>query len=177
MVFVLPEQNMQQTIKIQTKSPSEYGEKIFTKQLDSDLSLKNTLIEEILSILKTRSLLEEEEETWARLCLDEVIVNAIVHGNKEDKSKKVEVSLFVDNHLWAVRIEDEGEGFSEEILPNTEGDEYWDSEHGRGIMLLQDYMDEVWYYDKGNRVQLTKKKKTKWEKIVQKILFFFRLKD
>ncbi len=164
-------------IKIQTKSPSQYGEKIFTRQLDSDLSLKNSLIEEILSILKARSLLEKEEETWARLCLDEVLVNAIVHGNKEDKAKKVDVSLFVENRLWAVRIEDEGEGFSEEIVPDSECDEYWDSEHGRGIMLLQSYMDEIWYYDRGNRVQLAKKKKSKWEKIFKKILFFFHLKD
>lgn len=163
-------------IKIHTQSPQEYGEKVFSRRLDSDLSLKNTCLDEILAILQEKHLLDEEESSWARLCIDEVLVNAIVHGNKEEKSKKVDVALFVTPQVWSIRVEDEGEGFKTESLPQMNSPDYEEAEHGRGIILLQGYMDEIWYYDKGNRVQITKYKRSKLQKILHNILAFFHFK-
>jgi serine/threonine-protein kinase RsbW len=167
-------QFMESQIKIYTNPPPEYGTKAFECQISSDLELKNPLIDKIIETLNAKGLVDEEENVWARLCIDEVLVNAIRHGNKEDKNKKVSVSLFVGKNVWALRVEDEGDGFSEKSLPTTEGDEYWDAEHGRGILLMQSYLDEIWYYNKGSRVQLKKIKRNKWQKILKKFLSFFK---
>lgn len=137
---------------------------------------KNPVIENILEILQKEGFIDSEDEVWSRLCLDEILVNAIKHGNKEIKDKKVDISLYLDSKLWAVRVEDEGEGFTEECVPDVEEEDSLELEHGRGILLIQSYMDEVWYYDKGKRVQLKKLKKTHFQKLLDKILIFLKLK-
>lgn len=162
--------------KIHEHVPSEYGQKVFSRRIASELTLKNSIIEEIMSLLRERDLLDEEDEVWSRLCLDEILINAIKHGNKEDSTKNVDISLFLDDARWSIRVEDEGEGFSLDDIPDPNADESWELEHGRGITLMQSYMDEVWYYDKGNRVQLTKCKKNWFRKLVEKTLGFLRLK-
>jgi serine/threonine-protein kinase RsbW len=164
------------TIKIHAESPPEYGTMLFKRQIASELSLKNSLIDEILATLQTKGFLDKEDEVWARLCLDEGLINAIKHGNKEDKNKKVQISLFIAEKMWSIRIEDEGEGFPEQFLPDLDKKSYLELEHGRGILLMKSYMDEIWYYDKGKRVQLTKRKKSGLRKILDKVLIFFKIK-
>lgn len=167
---------MQKTI-IHSNPPGDEGEKALAVQIPSNLAEKNPIIDEILQILQKKGFLDEEDEVWSRLCLDEILVNAIKHGNKEDIGKKVSVTLFTSQNQWSIRVEDEGEGFDPEELPQLqETDEYWEAEHGRGIILISSYMDEIWYYDKGNRVQLTKSKKKFWKKMWDKIAAFLRLK-
>ncbi len=162
-------------IQIHNVVPPEYGYKIFDTQLASELSKKNAVIDQILSLLQAHLKLDTQDETWIRLCLDEVIINAIRHGNHEDPTKKVAIALFANQQGWAIRVEDEGEGFSVSDLPNLDGQEYWEAEHGRGILLIQSYMDEIWYYDKGNRVQLFKRLQKPWRKWIKKICQFFRV--
>jgi len=163
-------------LEIHHEPPPNYGNLVFHKQITSDLSLKNPVIDEILAILKSKANISEDDQTWIRLCLDEVLVNAIRHGNREDKEKQVTICLFAGENSWAVRVEDEGEGFAIDQIPQVDDKEYWELEHGRGIMLIQSYMDEIWYYDKGNRVQLSKIHQKPWKKLWNKILCFLKLK-
>ncbi len=163
-------------LQIHTQPPRQYGTKIFYTKLVSDLSQKNTAITDILQLLKDRRIIQNSDEIWVRLCLDEVLVNAIRHGNKENIEKNVEISIYIDKKHWAIRVEDEGEGFSPENLIALDSQEYWESEHGRGILLMKNYMDEIWYYDKGNRVQLAKFHKNIFQKIWQKLFVFFSKK-
>lgn len=163
-------------LKIHAEPPPEYGEKVFSCQIQSDLSLKTPLMEQILTILRGRGFLDQEDEVWSRLCLDEVLINAIKHGNNEDKAKKVTISLFIDKDIWAIRVEDEGEGFSPKDVPTTASKEYYELDHGRGILLMQNYMDEIWYFDRGTRVQLKKFKKNRLRKFLDTVLVFLKLK-
>lgn len=133
-------------------------------------------MEEILNTLQTKGFLDQEDEVWTRLCLDEALINAIRHGNKEDINKQVQVSLFVDEKTWAIRIEDEGDGFPEQYLPDLDHKDYLELEHGRGILLMKSYLDDIWYYDKGKRVQLAKRKKSRLRKLLDKMLVFFKIK-
>ena len=167
---------MEKQLKIYSEPPPIYGQKVLCRQIDSELGLKNPLIEELMEILRSRQIVDENDEVWARLCLDEVIINAIKHGNKENRQKKVNVSLFIDKKTWAIRVEDEGKGFRAEDIPTVESDDYWESEHGRGIMLMQSYMDEIWYYDNGKRVQLKKIKKNCLQKLREKVLAFLGIR-
>lgn len=167
---------MGKKIQIRPHPPQEYGIKVWSCQIASELPQKNAVIDKILEILREKRFLDEEDELWSKLCLDELLVNAIKHGNKEDKNKKVQVSLYLDQTQWAVRIEDEGDGFDVGSVPDPDNQKSWNLEHGRGILLIYSYMDEIWYYDRGNRVQLKKLRKGKIRKLLDKILVFFKLK-
>ncbi|KAB2951831.1 ATP-binding protein [Heliorestis acidaminivorans] len=89
---------------------------------------------------------------FIKLALIEAMVNAVVHGNQECKSKKVKVAYEVTHHALTVEISDEGPGFSW----NDVGEPDLLSESGRGILLINASMDEVSYNEKGTTIYMTK---------------------
>jgi len=98
-----------------------------------------------------------EEVLFAvRLALEEAVVNAIRHGNKLDPQKKILVSYLVEDARVTISVEDEGPGFDLDSVPDPTAEENLEADHGRGILLMRVYMDEVVYNEKGNRVTLTK---------------------
>jgi serine/threonine-protein kinase RsbW len=98
-----------------------------------------------------------EEVLFAvRLALEEAVVNAIRHGNKLDPEKKLFVSYLVEDARITISVEDEGPGFDLDSVPDPTAEENLEADHGRGILLMRVYMDEVEYNEKGNRVTLTK---------------------
>ncbi|WP_372368889.1 ATP-binding protein [Candidatus Uabimicrobium sp. HlEnr_7] len=163
-------------MEIRKQEPPEYGERVLYQELESNLALKNPLINDIISVLDEKGFLDEDDKIWARLCLDEVIVNAIKHGNKECKNKKFTTALYATDKEWAVRVEDEGEGFSPDEVPDVEDEETLGYDHGRGILLMKNYMDEIWYFNNGASVQLMRYKRSKFRKLLDKILVFFKIK-
>lgn len=92
------------------------------------------------------------------LALEEVVMNAIKHGNSLDASKKVSVDCNVVNDLFTVIVKDEGKGFIREEIPDpTEGENvYRDS--GRGLKIIENFMTSVEYIGCGNVVEMTKQK-------------------
>lgn len=163
-------------MEIHKQEPPEYGERVLFKEIESDIALKNPLINDIISSLDERNFLDEDDTVWARLCFDEVIVNAIRHGNNEDKEKKVIVSLYIAEKCWALRILDEGEGFSPEDVPDVEDEESQFLEGGRGILLMKSYIDEIWYFKNGAGVQLMRNKRSTLRKLLDKMLIFLKIK-
>ena len=94
------------------------------------------------------------------LALEEVIMNAIKHGNDMDESRKVSVDCNVANDMFTVIVKDEGEGFIREEIPDpTEGDNVY-RESGRGLKIIENFMTSVEYIGCGNVVAMTKKKST-----------------
>jgi len=98
----------------------------------------------------------EDDIFSVRLALEEAIVNAIRHGNKSDPNKNIHVDYSVDQSRLVLSIEDEGAGFDLESVPDPTAEENLEADHGRGILLMRVYMDQVVYNDKGNKVTLTK---------------------
>ena len=92
-----------------------------------------------------------------RLAVEEAVVNAIKHGNRMDKAKNVVITYSVDNEQCVVSVEDEGEGFDPDAVPDPTADENIEQSSGRGLMLMRAYMDEVKFNEKGNRVTMHKK--------------------
>ncbi len=93
-----------------------------------------------------------------QLAVEEAIVNAITHGNKESPDKTVDVQLHVSRSATSLRIEDQGEGFCPDNLPDPTEDENLETPHGRGVMLMKQMMDEVAYNDVGNQVSMLKRR-------------------
>lgn len=89
------------------------------------------------------------------LALSEAVTNAIVHGNKEDASKLVTVrSHMADEDLLEISVEDEGEGFDPEEIPDPLKEENLLKEGGRGVYLIEQYSDEMEFSKNGSRVTM-----------------------
>lgn len=102
-------------------------------------------------IRKFETLLTEINESFAmpmekfinfQIASSEALVNAIVHGNKEDESKKVYIDIITTDTSMELRIKDEGEGFEMEKLPDPTDDSNLLKEHGRGIFIIRSLVDE-----------------------------------
>lgn len=93
-----------------------------------------------------------------RLALDEAMVNAVKHGNKSDPDKVVQVEFTLDDDSIVIQIEDQGQGFVPEELPDPTAEENRSRPNGRGVMLMRAYMTEVDFNERGNRVILTKRR-------------------
>ena len=98
----------------------------------------------------------EDDIFSVRLALEEAVVNAIRHGNKADPNRKIYANYSLEQARLVVNVEDEGAGFDLDSVPDPTAEENLEADHGRGILLMRVYMDEVIYNEKGNRVTLVK---------------------
>ncbi len=92
-----------------------------------------------------------------KLALEEGLVNAIKHGNRHDKSKNVHVEYKVTAKQLEVTIEDQGPGFHRNGVPDPTLEENIEKCSGRGILLMEAYMDSVRWSRGGRRVRMIKK--------------------
>jgi serine/threonine-protein kinase RsbW len=91
-----------------------------------------------------------------KLALEEAMTNAFRHGNKCDPAKHIHVRYLVTPDRIEIEVSDEGEGFCPDDIPDPTLPEYIDRPHGRGIMLMRAYLDEVSYDCNGSVVRLVK---------------------
>lgn len=99
-----------------------------------------------------------------RLAFDEAVANAIKHGNKMDFAKKVHIRFDVNGTRAVIEVEDEGQGFCDESLPDPCSHENLERPHGRGVMLIKSFMDEVEYEKCGRLVRMIKYRDSKCER-------------
>ncbi|MBD3422100.1 MAG: SpoIIE family protein phosphatase [Chitinivibrionales bacterium] len=91
-----------------------------------------------------------------KLCIFEALTNAIDHGNKSDPSKKALVFYTVTEFKTAISVVDEGYGFDYRHLPDPLDPENILKDHGRGLFIIRQYMDELHFNEKGNRIMILK---------------------
>ncbi|MBS0187159.1 MAG: ATP-binding protein [Planctomycetes bacterium] len=90
-----------------------------------------------------------------RLAFQEAIANAFNHGHRNlppDTPAKVEYRVSPNEVL--IVIEDQGPGFSREMVADCTLDENLEVPRGRGVMLIRNYMSDVRYNEKGNRIEM-----------------------
>ena len=85
----------------------------------------------------------------------EAVNNAIVHGNKSDEKKYVEIEILFKNKELIVKVKDQGNGFSPENVPDPTCPENLEAVNGRGVFLMKKLADEIKYNKKGNQVKMT----------------------
>jgi len=89
------------------------------------------------------------------LVLDEAITNAIEHGNKWDKNKKVKAQVqFDQNKSASITISDEGPGFNPQEIPGPTVNKENLSPRGRGIFIIKKFCKTTWN-EKGNSITLS----------------------
>jgi serine phosphatase RsbU (regulator of sigma subunit)/anti-sigma regulatory factor (Ser/Thr protein kinase) len=87
-----------------------------------------------------------------KICIFEMITNAILHGNNNDPSKKAVVFYKITPVSASMSVIDEGNGFDYNNLPDPLSPENRMKDHGRGVFLMRHYFDEVLFNTKGNRI-------------------------
>jgi serine/threonine-protein kinase RsbW len=92
-----------------------------------------------------------------KISLEEALINAIKHGNKLDPSKKVHVVATVSPRETEIIVEDEGPGFNRAEVPDPTAEENLLKCSGRGILLMETYMDRVEFSKSGRRVRMLKR--------------------
>lgn len=88
---------------------------------------------------------------------NEMVYNAMEHGNKFDRTKKIEMKIIIRNSFILITIEDEGEGFEWQTKLKQQFNIMSFEERGRGIIFTKASFDYITYNDAGNLVYLYKK--------------------
>jgi len=84
---------------------------------------------------------EDGERVW--LAVQEGIANAMRHGNKLDKQKRIEVTFTPQGTRLEIRIHDMGTGVDLDALPNPNLPENLLKPCGRGVFFMKQVMDSV----------------------------------
>lgn len=113
------------------------------------------MIESFIDNAKERFHLDDDIYGNIMIAVTEAVNNAIKHGNSNDKSKSVLLSLSLQESLLKFIVKDEGSGFDYHNLPDPTSPENLEKPGGRGIFLMKHLSDEVEFKDQGSIVELS----------------------
>lgn len=86
--------------------------------------------------------------------LTEAVSNAIIHGNQKDTSKYVRIEVSNSSSQLRVVVEDEGNGFDHQQLPDPTTNDKIECCGGRGVFLIRELCDTLEFKKNGRRVEL-----------------------
>jgi len=112
-------------------------EKVLESTLESVDSAEQTVLGEAEALG-----FDEDDLHRVGIALRECMVNAVVHGNRYNARKKVYLTVIRTPESLTVVIGDEGDGFDPTAVPDPLAGENLLRGSGRGVMLMQAFMDE-----------------------------------
>jgi serine/threonine-protein kinase RsbW len=86
--------------------------------------------------------------------ITEAVNNAIIHGNRQDESKVVQIQLCKHRDCIAIRVTDEGKGFDYRKLPDPTCPENRRTLGGRGVFLMRQLADKLRFDNNGSTVEI-----------------------
>jgi YesN/AraC family two-component response regulator len=149
-------------------------------KITNDIKLVHALVNELIQEIKKIGGKDLQSElTGIRMALHEALVNAIEHGNLELSSslketphylevleKRITESPYADRQVlvaatvtpnsFTCQITDEGPGFDWRSLPDPRDPENLFKPHGRGIILMANYFDQLTFNEQGNSITMVK---------------------
>jgi anti-sigma regulatory factor (Ser/Thr protein kinase) len=161
-------------------------ESSITLSLESDERLVPNVIARLELPMVELDLFDEGERMQIAMALDEALMNAIVHGNLEVSSelrqtddgkpytdmihqrkqespyreRRVLVHLHATNDTATFRIRDDGQGFDVSSLRDPTDPENLERAGGRGLLLINAFMDDVQHNATGNEITLVKRRQS-----------------
>lgn len=113
------------------------------------------IVESFIDNAKDRFSLDDDIYGNIMIAVTESVNNAIIHGNKQEKSKNVKLKLHIVDGNIQFTVSDEGSGFDFDNLPDPTSPENLGKPGGRGIFLMKHLCDEVTFDNEGREVKLT----------------------
>jgi serine/threonine-protein kinase RsbW len=126
-------------------------------EVPSAISLMHIILEYLMKRVEKLGVVKAEQSNLF-VALDEAFVNAVKHGNKFDTKKLVRIIAEVSTAEARFTIEDEGEGFDVNSIPDPLDPSNLFKTSGRGVLFIYNIMDEVKYNERGNRLTMIKKR-------------------
>lgn len=90
----------------------------------------------------------------AQLAVNEAVTNAIIHGNKQDQTKKVAITAERTDEKIEITVKDEGSGFDPAAIPDPTDEKQLLKTGGRGVFLIQQNADKVSFEEEGTLVRM-----------------------
>lgn len=109
--------------------------------LDSTLESVDIAESAVLKVAQEIGFKEDDMHALG-MAVRESMVNAVAHGNRYNSRKKVHLTVSKASDHLTVVIEDEGEGFDLSALPDPLAEENLLRQSGRGLLLIQAFVDE-----------------------------------
>ena len=151
-------------------------------EIENDRELVLSLSSHLQQNFAAMRICDESDGLRVGVALEEALLNAFYHGNlevssklrEEDNRKYVELALrrcrevpYKHRRISVLAslsrseavfvIRDEGPGFDPSTLPDPTDPDYLERPHGRGLMLMRTFMNEVTYNATGNEVRMVKR--------------------
>ncbi len=105
------------------------------------------LVQHLSDRLSSMAGLDEDATHWVSVAVRESVINAIKHGNREDRDKHVTIEFELSPRAhpaeFVVEVLDEGEGFDPDHVANPLDPENVLKSSGRGIFFMKNFMDDV----------------------------------
>lgn len=149
---------MAKPLNIQPGEPPATPGVVYERTWPSRIDLKQEIMDEVVDLLIGKGWVAEDDRAWLYLCFDEVVVNAMLHGNEGDPRLEVTITVRADPTRWVFTIADQGDGFSETAIPDENQPESLMLEHGRGIRIMQEWLDDLTYYRGGSLAWLARRR-------------------
>lgn len=149
--------------------------------LNNDRVLMSATARFLRQAMQSVGVVSDSELPRVGVAMEEALLNACLHGNLELDSRlregdgnefdrlarersaaepwtkrRVTVDASISPQQLKVRITDEGTGFNPENLPDPTDPENLLKPHGRGVMMMKLFLDEVTWNEQGNSVTLIK---------------------
>jgi serine/threonine-protein kinase RsbW len=125
-------------------------------EFPSALSLMHAVLDYLVGRMARMGVVNPDKSN-IYIALDEAFVNAVKHGNRFDAEKSVKISADITPEEARFIVEDEGAGFDVKAIPDPLDPENLFKTSGRGFLMIHNIMDEVFYNEKGNRLEMLKK--------------------
>ena len=124
------------------------------------ITLKSTeenisIAEKFVDIICTNYKITEELYGNILVSVTEAVTNAIIHGNKSDPNKIVEIESNFNDNILTISVSDEGDGFDFTNLPDPTSVENIEKINGRGIFLIKNLSDKIDFSKNGSCITIT----------------------
>ncbi len=125
--------------------------------LPGDVSAISAAVDRVTALARLEWSADTEKLGDMGLALQEALANAVVHGCKRDPAKTVECWVACDPEQGVlIVVRDPGPGFNLSSLPDPKHPRHLKREHGRGIYLICELMDEVHFRREGAEIHMRK---------------------
>lgn len=100
---------------------------------------------------------ETGKEHEITLALTEALANAVKHGSKNDPALKVQCQVFAEGSTMTIIVRDSGPGFDPASVANPLESAGLTADHGRGLYMIRQLVDEVHFVRRGAEIRMTKR--------------------
>lgn len=108
-----------------------------------------TQVEGLINALCEEFGVEETHYGEILIAMTEAVNNAVVHGNKLDANKMVDIEVRTEGQTMEFRIADQGPGFDYENIPDPTSPENIEKPNGRGVFLMRQLADACEFEELG----------------------------